>query len=327
MSNLSPASKDILAGTSAGIVSVLVCHPLDTIRVRLQTAPAGRFTGVTDVVKQTIKGEGVTALYKGITSPLTAQGIQKATMFFSFGAAKRYLTDASSGPLPLWKLYLCGSVAGMSNALVANPFELVRNRLQVQYQRNIASSQYKGPFDCARQMVATSGVRSLWLGLGPMILRDAPGVGAWYCTFEGVRRYLVPAGEDPSITPKWKILVSGACAGVGFWVFAFPQDTIKNIIQTRGMSMQIEAATAAAATAAAATASASSSATHTLSHSILLTQQQQSLGFFATGAELVRKEGIRRLWKGFTIAAARGIPGASSTFLTYQLAINWINKH
>jgi solute carrier family 25 carnitine/acylcarnitine transporter 20/29 len=230
---LSPAAKDLLAGTSAGVVSVLVCHPLDTIRVRLQTAPAGRFTGVGDVVRQTIRGEGARALYKGIASPLLAQGLQKATMFFSFGLAKRTLAGDGAGAgqtLPLPHLFLCGSFAGMANSLVASPFELVRNRLQVQYHRHISSAQYKGPFDCARQIVAQSGVRSLWLGVGPMMLRDAPGVGAWYCTFEGVRRLLVPAGEDPATTPKWKILVAGAAAGVGFWTCAFPQDTIKNII-------------------------------------------------------------------------------------------------
>jgi len=52
-----PASRDIVAGTAAGIVSVLACHPLDTVRVRLQTAPTGRFSGGIDVLRQTIANE------------------------------------------------------------------------------------------------------------------------------------------------------------------------------------------------------------------------------------------------------------------------------
>jgi hypothetical protein len=43
------------------------------------------------------------------------------------------------------------------------------------------------------------------------------------------------------------------------------------------------------------------------------------LGFWATGAKLVREEGKGRLWRGFSVAALRGIPGASSTFLAYSL--------
>lgn len=306
-----------MSGTSAGLVSVLVCHPLDTIRVRLQTAPKGRFTGISDVVAQTIRHEGPRALYKGIVSPLVAQALMKATMFVSFGRAKRFMMERNqqsghpTALLPLWQLYLCGSFAGMCNATVANPFELVRNRLQVQYQRSIAASQYKGPIDCARQIVREGGLPRLWLGLGPMMLRDVPGLGAWYGCFEGVRRLLVPAGEDPSQTPKWKILLSGATAGVAFWVFAFPQDTIKNIVQTRGMSMALEKELGAAA---------KNLESHAPPQPAL-----KPLGFFATGADLVRTEGVGRLWRGFSIAALRGIPGASSTFLTYQLVLNYVN--
>lgn len=124
----SAAVKDIGAGTSAGIVSVLVCHPLDTIRVRLQTAPSGRFSGVADVVRQTVRSEGPLALYKGMAFPLAAQGLQKATMFVSFGLARRFMLEkgvaAPGQPLPLSAVFLCGSFAGVCNTLVANPFEL-----------------------------------------------------------------------------------------------------------------------------------------------------------------------------------------------------------
>ena len=251
--------------------------------------------------------------------PLVAQGFQKATMFFSFGMARRFMLEQNAaragppggpqlvapGPLPLWQLFLCGSFAGVANSVVANPFELVRNRLQVQYARHAADAQYRGPIDAALQIArGPGGVRSLWLGLGPMMLRDAPGLGAWYGTFEASRRFLLPPGSDPAKAPKSVTVASGALAGVAFWTFGMAQDTVKNVIQTQGMSMAMEGA------AAAATASKSGAAA---SAPIAVS------GFWATGARLVRQEGWSRLWRGFPIAAARGIPGASSTFLTYQL--------
>jgi solute carrier family 25 carnitine/acylcarnitine transporter 20/29 len=157
-------------------------------------------------------------------------------------------------------------------------------------------------------MVSRAGVSSLWLGMRPMMLRDAPGLGAWYGTFEGVRRGLLPAGSDPSRAPVWVTLTAGATAGVAFWVFAFPQDTIKNVIQTRGMDMRMNR-------------------TATVPNVAGAPPPPVSLeGFFATGARLVREEGWRRLWRGFPVAALRGIPGASSTFLTYQLVINKLNE-
>jgi solute carrier family 25 carnitine/acylcarnitine transporter 20/29 len=318
------ALKDIAAGTAAGLVSVLACHPLDTLRVRLQTAPSGRFTGALDVLAQTVKREGARALYKGMAMPLLAQGVQKATMFYSFGMARRTIiqyshTNPAAGPLPIWQLGLCGSFAGVCNAVVANPFELVRNRLQVQYARRASDAQYRGPVDAARQIIRTAGVRSLWLGLGPMMLRDAPGLAAWYGTFEGVRRALLPPGSDPSQAPVWKTLLSGASAGVAFWVCAFPQDTIKNIIQTRGMDMRMHQLEHAAGVAP--VAAPSSVGVAAPSAAAVSTE-----GFVSTGARLVREEGFKRLWRGFSIAALRGIPGASSTFLTYTVVSNHLNK-
>ena len=98
---LPQVGKDLLAGTCSGVASILVCHPLDTVRVRMQTAEAGRFKGVGDVFASTIRNEGVRGLYKGMSAPLLSQGIQKATMFFVFGGATRFFQRrANPNPQP-----------------------------------------------------------------------------------------------------------------------------------------------------------------------------------------------------------------------------------
>ena len=191
--HLSPAAKDIIAGTCAGMMSIVVVHPLDTIRVRLQTTSADRFTGFADVVRQTLRNEGVLGFYKGMATPLVSQGVQKATMFFAFGGAKRqlgpyFLSSSSSAALPpLQFIAVCGGIAGGANAMVAAPIELVRNRLQVQYHSSADKSQalYRGPIDCIRKTMQAGGITSLWRGMLPMVYRDVPGVAAWYTAFEG----------------------------------------------------------------------------------------------------------------------------------------------
>ena len=193
--HLSAAAKDILAGTCAGMASIIVVHPLDTIRVRLQTTSAQRFSGLADVVRQTLSREGVLGFYKGMATPLVSQGVQKATMFFAFGTAKRqlgpyFLSPDSTGPTalpPLQFIAVCGGLAGGANAMVAAPIELVRNRLQVQYHSSAdkAQAMYRGPIDCIRKTVQAGGITSLWRGMLPMVYRDVPGVAAWYTAFEG----------------------------------------------------------------------------------------------------------------------------------------------
>ena len=41
----SEAARTLVAGTCGGCASILVCHPLDTIRTRLQTAAPGEYAG------------------------------------------------------------------------------------------------------------------------------------------------------------------------------------------------------------------------------------------------------------------------------------------
>lgn len=59
-----------------------VQHPFDTIKVRLQTEGRnGRFSGPMNCLKETIRKEGVLAMYKGITPPLITIGVVNSVMF------------------------------------------------------------------------------------------------------------------------------------------------------------------------------------------------------------------------------------------------------
>ena len=59
-------AKDYLAGVAGGVAVVLIGHPFDTVKTRLQTSPSGVYMGTIDCLKQTIKAEGVKGFYTGI---------------------------------------------------------------------------------------------------------------------------------------------------------------------------------------------------------------------------------------------------------------------
>lgn len=51
--------KSFLSGGVGGTSAVLVGHPFDLTKTRLQTAPPGTYTGGLDVVKKTIARDGI----------------------------------------------------------------------------------------------------------------------------------------------------------------------------------------------------------------------------------------------------------------------------
>jgi solute carrier family 25 carnitine/acylcarnitine transporter 20/29 len=51
--------RSLAAGGVGGVCAVVVGHPFDLVKVRLQTAERGVYTGAIDVVRKTIAREGL----------------------------------------------------------------------------------------------------------------------------------------------------------------------------------------------------------------------------------------------------------------------------
>lgn len=63
--------RSFAAGGVGGICAVIVGHPFDLVKVRLQTSEKGVYSGAIDVVKKTIAREGLArGLYAGVSAPL-----------------------------------------------------------------------------------------------------------------------------------------------------------------------------------------------------------------------------------------------------------------
>ena len=298
----------IASGSVGGIASVLVCHPLDTVRTRLQASALAAsgdargvaYRGAADVARRTVAEEGVLALYRGMAAPLAAQAVYKAVMFGSFAVARDAVSPALLGEgaaarSPRLSAFLCGCFAGTVNTLVVTPVELVRNRLMLQRRLRAgaagsspaATRAYGGVADVVLAAVREGGVRSLWRGLSSTVLRDGPGVGVWFAAFETTKRALPPlAGWAPDSSAN--LLLSGASGGVGFWLVALPFDAIKSHVQT------VQTAQGARP---------------------------------ESPMQVARRVGIRGLYTGLGVALLRGIPGAGTVFFAQSRAMAWLDAN
>ena len=63
--------RSFAAGGVGGVCAVVVGHPFDLVKVRMQTAERGVYNGAIDVVRKTIAREGARrGLYAGVSAPL-----------------------------------------------------------------------------------------------------------------------------------------------------------------------------------------------------------------------------------------------------------------
>jgi solute carrier family 25 (mitochondrial carnitine/acylcarnitine transporter), member 20/29 len=103
-------ANEFVAGSVGGMFGVSVGHPLDTIRVRLQTQSRTNpeFSSFFDCLKKTMKKErGIRGLYKGMLSPLLGEMGNLAILFGVYGNVKHYFPQEG-----ITGTAISGSIAG-----------------------------------------------------------------------------------------------------------------------------------------------------------------------------------------------------------------------
>jgi solute carrier family 25 carnitine/acylcarnitine transporter 20/29 len=72
--------RSLTAGGFGGVCAVIVGHPFDLVKVRMQTAERGVYSGAFDVVRKSIARDGIRrGLYAGVSAPLV--GVTPMCMF------------------------------------------------------------------------------------------------------------------------------------------------------------------------------------------------------------------------------------------------------
>ncbi|GFG32479.1 hypothetical protein Cfor_11918 [Coptotermes formosanus] len=168
--------KYFLSGGFGGVCTVVAGHPLDTIKVRLQTMPkpapgeAPVYTGTWDCAKKTIKREGFLGLYKGMGAPIAGVAPIFAISFMGFGVGKRLQMKSPDDELTLTQLFLAGAFSGIFTTSIMAPGERIKCLLQIQ-QGGTVPPKYAGPVDAIKQLYKEGGIRSIYKGTFATMLR------------------------------------------------------------------------------------------------------------------------------------------------------------
>jgi solute carrier family 25 (mitochondrial carnitine/acylcarnitine transporter), member 20/29 len=292
---------DFVAGGLAGSASVIVGHPFDTIKVRMQTS-----------MKASILTElaSFTSLFRGITAPLSAATAINAIVFSSYGAASR-LYDSIRGPSysdshegdavlthdPWQKSTLCGSFAGFMQCFIICPMEHIKCRLQIQ---SSTSPTLKGPIHGTRTIIQQYGWRRLYQGWNSTLWREVPAFGMYFAVYDFLKdranTFLSQqAGMYPSMqhTHTWMAsMFAGGCAGSVTWAVVYPVDVIKTHIQTAPLDTP-----------------------------------SRELSMRRVAMQLVRDHGYKYLFRGLGITLIRAFPVNGTIFPVYEFALMHVTHY
>jgi solute carrier family 25 carnitine/acylcarnitine transporter 20/29 len=235
-------------GCVSGMVGILISHPVDSIKTHYQIQK--------NIIKTSYKYT-VSNLYKGVTSPLFGVGLEKALVFGTYNYVNNITNNTP----------LSGAVSGLVASIIVSPYERIKIMKQTN-QKIILSDCLKPKF--------------IFKGLSATFTREIPGFAIYFSTYEGLKKIFFNSNIVNYPKKNISIPVSfifGGLSGLTAWVFIYPQDRIKTIIQSNSNNISI--------------------------NNIIK-------NIYNTG-------GLKQFYKGFSFAAARAILLHSGTFCTMEI--------
>lgn len=198
-------SSQFVAGGVAGMMSQAVVYPLDTLKFRMQceTVPGGMKGNqlILHTMRKMWATNGIVSFYRGLPMGLIGMFPYAAIDLFMFETLKRKLVARNmklhgikneEDALPNnFTLAAMGGCSGAFGASVVYPLNLLRTRLQSQGRifediKSVIADKaagtashprtYTGIMDVTRQTLKGEGVRGLFKGLTPNLLKVVPAV-------------------------------------------------------------------------------------------------------------------------------------------------------
>lgn len=188
-----------IKGAISGMFGILLSHPIDTIKTNKQTLQS-----INKVYSYNLRN-----LYKGITAPLLGVGFEKALVFGTY----THLRKDYNLSVPV-----SGAISGFAATMIVTPYE----RIKILQQ----SSQNKSEFIMKNMF----NPKFLFKGLSATWTREIPGFAIYFSVYESLKNHFYTKNnKDISIMSSF---VFGGLAGSSAWLFIYPQDRIKTIIQS-----------------------------------------------------------------------------------------------
>eukprot|EP01038_Epipyxis_sp_PR26KG_P004501 gene4501-6359_t len=233
----------IVGGTCAMFASTIV-HPIDLAKVRLQLIKTLKSNGsaqsiptsFSGILIHMVKTQGITSIYSGLSAALMRQAVYGTARIglhrsFSDELVRRNNNKPVSFTLKAASGMLSGSIA----VCFGTPFDVTLVRMQGDSMKAKADQRgYKNVFDAIYRIAKEEGVKKLYSGLAPNILRGmSMNVGMLACydqAKEMIGYYIMK--EKPNSSPSLVTQLSASgIAGFTASFFSIPFDLLKSRMQ------------------------------------------------------------------------------------------------
>jgi len=235
------AWHNIAGSTTAGCISTVLGHPLDTIKVFQQTQPHFYRHGTIHVARTL----GAFQLFKGIGPPMMNQILMNTIMFSVFRNVKD-LTSSTSLMGENASAMCAGLISGFSIACLSTPMDWIKIQAQLsQSKKHHTSLMILQQLTRDHQNRFWNTITVMYRGHVPNLCREGIFTMVYLGLYDRISSTMKENGEQggqPLHMGQVVIISSftGACA----WICNYPFDTLKTVMQGKGAHESIPMKTA-----------------------------------------------------------------------------------
>lgn len=292
-------TEQYLCGVAGGLGKVFTGHPFDTVKGRVQS---GAFPTASAALRDTLKKEGVTALYQGVLPPCISVGIVSGVLFWANTRIRAALQPDPNAPLTYTQMGIAGGGAGAVTAMILTPLDQVKIWLQVERRHAGsaagASSSAGLTGGHVRRVLSNIGAGQTYRGFTATTLREVGTFGIFFPLNEYFKACIAAAiGHDASTgqpLPLSYRLAAAGTAGVLCWLPCYPIDQIKTQQQLQG-------------------------------HPLLCKDGQVAMGrgksMPRVAAEILKEQGQAGFWRGIAPCLLRAFPTYATQFVIYDALV------
>ena len=191
----------LTAGALSGMAAATFTHPMDVIRIRLQTQPELR--GMLDATRSVYAENGLRTFYKGYTPAIISLSPFIAINFATFDTLKTlYFGDKKFSKKELqarspFAILGLGAAAGIIAQTACYPLDTVRRRMQ------IAGKHYTSTANAFVTIAQQEGMRGFYKGMSANALKVVPNNAIRFAAYELLKSYFMQEEQMKKAASQW----------------------------------------------------------------------------------------------------------------------------
>ncbi|WRT68821.1 uncharacterized protein IL334_005801 [Kwoniella shivajii] len=184
------------AGAMAGAANAVLASPVEMFKIRMQ----GQYGGAGDKKLSGVVGDmwREYGLRNGIMRGYWITFIREIPAYAGFYAgyetSKRWFAkNYAPNPVPIWALLTSGAIGGVAYWVACYPLDVIKSRVQLSKTPPIKGQWLSGGYVAHefKAIIQEGGVRALFRGITPSLLRAVPAAGATFAAYEVAKEYII----------------------------------------------------------------------------------------------------------------------------------------